>query len=150
MIAAHAKHRVIGLDNKLPWHLPGDLKFFKEQTLKYQNVLFGKNTYYSLSGRSLPGRNIFVLSRTMVSSPGVSVFKEVSEVVDFSRTQKLIVAGGQKVYESFMPMATELLITEINTELKGDSFFPAYKHEFYKESVISTCYEYEISRWLRK
>ena len=148
-IVAHANNRVIGINNELPWDLPGDLDFFKKMTLKTVNVLFGKNTFDSLKGRKLKGRNIHILSRNMNIHDEVSIFRNKSSVLDYAANNELMIAGGEQVYRLFMPFITELYVTKVYKDVNGDAFFPEYEFEFRKVETIFKSLDYEISKWVR-
>ncbi len=127
MIAAMAKDRVIGKDNTMPWHLPADLAFFKKNTLK-KPVIMGRNTYESI-GRPLPGRQNIVLTRnTELVIPGVNIVNQVDEALALAGdVEEVMIIGGAKVYEQFLPLATRLYITEIDLTTEGDTFFPDFQ-----------------------
>lgn len=148
-IVAHAHDRVIGVDNKLPWHIPEDLKFFKNYTMENPEILMGKNTYLSLGRDVLPGRNIHILSSTVSESPHYSVFRSVEEVLRSPLFEELVVCGGMMVYRGLLPYINELIITEIDLKVEGDTFFPSYKNQFMPEETIEEAGLYKIKRWAR-
>jgi len=128
MIVAHDKNRVIGLNNKMPWHFSEDLKYFKETTLK-KNVLMGSNTLESIIsylGKPLPNRKTYLLTSRKEVAYDVTVMNSVEEVLKEFKDKELFIAGGRTVYEQFMPYADELYITFINEEYEGDTYFPEY------------------------
>ncbi|MBC8737378.1 dihydrofolate reductase [Paraburkholderia sp. UCT31] len=124
VIAAVAENGVIGKDNTLPWRLPRDLKHFKDSTLGHA-VLMGRKTYDSL-GRPLPGRMNLVLSRRLVAEmPGLKSVRSLEDALESVKPgQKLFIAGGQALYEQFMPFADRLVITHVGVAPEGDAFFP--------------------------
>lgn len=136
LIVAHDKNRVIGLNNKMPWHYPEDLQYFKKTTLN-KNVLVGRNTFYSIISylkKPLPNRVMHVLTSKKEVEFSVNVFNSVEECLNmFSSDEELFVAGGAKVYETFLPYADRLYITLINNEYEGDTYFPYYDISKYKE-----------------
>ena len=116
MIAAMAHDRVIGADNDMPWHLPADLKHFKAVTLG-KPVVMGRRTYESI-GRPLPGRpNIVVSSSTTTDFPeSVIVVSSPEQALEVAQTlvgdeQEIMIIGGGKIYETFLPMAETLYLT---------------------------------------
>ncbi len=131
MIAAMAHDRVIGADNDMPWHLPADLKHFKAVTLG-KPVVMGRRTYESI-GRPLPGRpNIVVSSSTTTDFPeSVIVVSSPEQALEVAQTlvgdeQEIMIIGGGKIYETFLPMAETLYLTHIDLQVAGDTRFPDY------------------------
>lgn len=126
MIVARAKHNVIGKDNQLIWHLPKDLQYFKKLTTGHV-IIMGRKTLESLPFL-LPNREHWVVTRQTDYVPpyeGVRVF--TSPEAAAAEAAKLDVAyctGGAQMYESFMPYADVLYVTEIEHEFEGDAYFP--------------------------
>ena len=114
IIVAMDKNGLIGAEGKLPWHLPSDLRFFRDTTLG-QTVVMGSKTYASL-GKPLPNRNNVVLSRTGEYS--------VKDVIAMAVSQDIFIIGGAEIYKIFIPFADRLIITHINAEFNGDTYFP--------------------------
>ncbi|HEX6864402.1 MAG TPA: dihydrofolate reductase, partial [Thermoanaerobaculia bacterium] len=110
LIAALARNRVIGRDNRLPWRLPPDLRRFKQLTMGH-TLLVGRKTFESI-GRPLPGRSMLVVSRQEGYSPeGVRVARSVQEALDLARAggeTELFVAGGAEIYRQTLPVADRL------------------------------------------
>ena len=127
MIAAMAEDRVIGLDNKMPWHLPADLQFFKRVTLG-KPVIMGRKTYQSI-GRPLPGRINIVLTRDKdLQIEGVSCVQTVQQALDLVQgTPEVMVIGGATIYQQFLEQATRLYLTFIDLKVAGDTQFPDYQ-----------------------
>jgi dihydrofolate reductase len=126
LIAAYSKNKVIGIDNKLPWHLPEDLKRFKALTLG-KNIVMGRKTFESI-GRPLPGRTNIVLSKSGFKAEGVVVYDSIPDIInDYS---DIIVIGGEQIYKTFLLLADVLEITEIDKEFEGDAFFPDFNNFF--------------------
>jgi dihydrofolate reductase (EC 1.5.1.3) len=125
LIVAHTvPGRVIGKDGGMPWHLPADLKHFR--TLTWGSpVLMGRRTQESI-GRPLPGRTNLVISRQPDFQPdGYTVYKNLEQLYDnWALGSELFVIGGATLYNALLPDADRLFITEIHTQLEGDTFFP--------------------------
>ena len=120
LIAAMDQNNLIGRNNTLPWHLPADLKFFKQQTLG-KTVLMGRKTCESLPF-VLPNRRNVVLSRNQsFSRKGFAVVHTVEEL---QNEPELVVIGGAKIYQLMLPIATHLTITKIDAAFDGDTHFP--------------------------
>ena len=126
MIAAMANNRVIGKDNKMPWHLPEDLKHFKAMTLG-KPVVMGRKTFESI-GRPLPGRHNIVITRQSDYQPEgvscVSSFEAAKALV--SDCEELVVIGGGQLYKEILPVADTLYLTFIELIVDGDTFFPEW------------------------
>ena len=127
MIAAMAEDRVIGLDNKMPWHLPADLQFFKRVTLG-KPVIMGRKTYQSI-GRPLPGRMNIVLTRDKdLQIEGVTCVQTVQQAMDLlSDIPEVMVIGGATIYQQFLAQASRLYLTFIDLQVAGDTQFPDYQ-----------------------
>ena len=120
LIAAMDKNGLIGKDNQLPWHLPVDLKFFKKQTLG-KKVLMGRKTCESLPF-PLPNRENIVLSRNSdFTMKGFTVINKLDEAL---LQQEIMVIGGSTIYQLLMPKASAMILTRIDHEFKGDTYFP--------------------------
>ncbi|ASJ97812.1 MULTISPECIES: type 3 dihydrofolate reductase [Shewanella] len=126
MIAAMANNRVIGKDNQMPWHLPEDLRHFKQMTLG-KPVVMGRKTFESI-GRPLPGRHNIVVSRqadlVIEGVTCVTSFEQAKEVV--KGCDELVVIGGGQLYAELLPQADILYLTEINLDVAGDTHFPEW------------------------
>ena len=126
MIAAMAKKRVIGAGNTMPWHLPADLKHFKQITLG-KPVIMGRLTYESI-GKALPGRVNIVISRDPAFSldDALTVTSAEQAITAAGNVEEVMVIGGGKVYEFFLPLCHRLYLTHIDLDVAGDTFFPDY------------------------
>ena len=138
MIAALARNGVIGKANDLPWHLPDDMKFFM-QTTKGHHVIMGRKNYESLPEkfRPLPNRISIVVTRQHdYKAPGCTVVHQLEEGVTKAEKNgetELFIIGGSEIYKLAMSMADKLYLTEIDAEIEGDTFFPSYNKELWKE-----------------
>lgn len=132
MIAAMSTNRVIGKDNALPWHLPNDLRFFKESTLG-KPIIMGRKTFESI-GRPLPGRpNLVVTTNPDFKAEGVIIVNdldsalEVAEgLVPMDAPNEIMVIGGGQIYAQALAKASRLYITQVDAEIEGDAFFPEF------------------------
>jgi dihydrofolate reductase len=124
MVWAQAAGGVIGADGALPWHLPEDLRLFRALTLG-STVVMGRRTWESLPPRfrPLPGRRNVVLSSTLdPAEPGAEAARSVDEVL--ARDADLWVIGGGTLYGAFLPHAEEVVVTEVDAQLPGDTWAP--------------------------
>ncbi|MVO98912.1 dihydrofolate reductase [Paenibacillus lutrae] len=117
------RQNAIGIDNKLPWHLPADLKFFKKMTTGH-SVLMGRKTYDSI-GRPLPNRNNIVLTRQPdYKLEGCEVVHSVEEALAGFQEEEVFVIGGTEVFKLFWPYADKLYVTFIDDIFEADTYFP--------------------------
>lgn len=124
MIWAMAQNGVIGRDNKLPWRLPRDMAFFKEQTIN-KTVLMGRKTWESFGGKSLPNRRNVVLTRDQrYQAEGAEVIHSLEEGLQLAKQEELMVIGGAEIYSLFWPHADRLIVTRIEETFEGDTTFP--------------------------
>ena len=133
LIAAMANNRVIGLDNKMPWHLPADLRHFKSVTMSHP-IIMGRKTFESI-GKALPGRRNLVISRNPdLAIEGVEVFGSINEaLISCNGLTEVMIIGGANIYEQMLEYADRLYLTFIELETKGDAFFPDWKLYDWKE-----------------
>lgn len=126
IIVAVAKNNVIGKDNKLIWHLPADLKRFKELTTG-KTIIMGRKTFESL-GRVLPNRKHIVLTKNKSWKYDDSQVKVITSIDELEKEikdeEENFVIGGASIYKMLMPYANKMYITKIEEEFEGDTFFP--------------------------
>lgn len=124
LVVAYSENRVIGRDNDLPWRLPSDLAHFKRTTMG-QPIIMGRKTWESL-GRPLPGRPNLVISRnTDYVAQGASVFASFADALAACEDQPSVcVIGGAQIFSDALPLADEVVATEIHAQVEGDVFFP--------------------------
>jgi dihydrofolate reductase len=129
-IVAHDLNRAIGGGNDLLWHLPNDLKFFKEKTRGFP-IIMGRKTFDSL-GRPLPGRrNMVVTRQANWSADGVEVFGTVEAAVAALDGIDGFIVGGGEIYRLALPLVDVLYVTEVHTQIEGaDTWFPDYLDQF--------------------
>ena len=134
LVAAVAANGVIGVGGKLPWRLPEDLKHFKAITLGHP-VIMGRKTWESL-GRPLPGRENIVVTRAAgYEAPGASVAASLDAALALCAGEPLaFVIGGAELYVAALPIAAGLVLTEIHRDYEGDTRFPAFDREAWRET----------------
>lgn len=145
-IAAVARNRAIGLDNRLPWRIPEDFAFFKATTMG-QVLLMGRKTYESI-GRPLPGRTTVVLSRSGFTAPGVITAKSWEEASQVEPGKTLFLAGGAALYAEALPWCSELILTHVAMEPPADAFFPDWTGHFDAGSILHRYPSCEMRRHL--
>ena len=129
MIAAVARNRAIGFQNKLIYWLPNDLKRFKQLTTGH-TIIMGRNTYLSLPKGALPNRRNVVLSTTVTDIPGCDVYPTLQAALQSCRDDEdVFIIGGARVYAEALPLADRLCLTEVDdTPQEADAFFPDYSN----------------------
>jgi dihydrofolate reductase len=135
LVAALDRNYAIGRDGAMPWHLPDDLKRFKQLTLG-KPVLMGRKTALAI-GRPLPGRRNLVLTRSGAAPfAGQEVVASMPATIESARGEDLMVVGGGEVYALALPFATHLHLTWIDTAAeKADAFFPQFDPNTWKETA---------------
>lgn len=147
-IAAMSPNRVIGAGGKIPWHLPADLKFFKRTTLGHV-VLMGRKTWDSL-GKPLPGRENWVLTRSLREIPGARVVGSFAEIPEAGGGREVFLIGGAEIYSALLPACSELLLTRVEAEVGGDAFFPEFEGMFDQGEEVESGGGYRILRHRRR
>ncbi len=133
LICAMANHRVIGLNNQMPWHMPADLKHFKVIT-SGKPVIMGRKTFESI-GKPLPNRRNMIVSRTKQnSSDDVEFFSCIDSAIHAAEhEEEIMIIGGANIYQQTLNKAHRLYLTFIDLTTDGDAFFPEYQHLNLKE-----------------
>lgn len=129
LIFAMGRNREFGLNNRLPWHLPADLQYFKKTTMGHP-VLMGRKTFESI-GKPLPGRTNLVLTRDKAfRADGVQVIHSLEDVIGvWGEDKELFVIGGIEVFKAALPYADRMYMTWIDGDFEADTFFPAVREE---------------------
>jgi dihydrofolate reductase len=133
LIAAMGEDRIIGIDNRLPWRLPADMKHFRTLTMG-KPVLMGRKTFDSI-GKPLPGRTNIVVSQDPGFHPeGVTVTRSIPEALATGGdAAEIMVIGGASFYAQLLPQAQRLYITQIHHRFAGDAFFPLWQPQQWRE-----------------
>lgn len=136
-IAAMSSNRVIGKNNQLPWHLPEDLKYFRDKT-KGRIMIMGRKTFESFGGKPLPGRFHIVITRQndyKFDHPMVQVISNLEDAIALAKKQvpkyheEVFVVGGSEIYKLVMPKIDRLYLTIIDKNFDGDAFFPEFESQ---------------------
>lgn len=133
IVAAMDRRRLIGAGNRLPWHLPADLRHFKALTLG-KPIIMGRRTWDSL-GRPLPGRQNVVITRNR-AFPGVgcTVVHDLDESLEVSAGHpEVMIISGATLYREALPLARRMYLTLIDADYEGDTWFPEYPAEEWAE-----------------
>lgn len=127
LIAAMADNRVIGIENRLPWKLPADMKWFRKHTLG-KPVVIGRKTFESFGGRTLPDRtNIIITSDRSYRAAGAVVVHSIDEAIAAAGdVAELMIIGGASFYEQMLPRSDRFYLTLVHAEVEGDAWFPEF------------------------
>src|SRR3989344_3352522 len=139
VVAIGQKDRAIGNGNKLLWHIPEDLKRFKEITMGHP-VIMGRKTFESILailGKPLPGRkNIVITNQRDYPSHGADIINSLEAALALAEKEEdkeIFIGGGQQIYEQALPYIDRLYLTLVDSDKEGDTFFPPYENIFTKE-----------------
>lgn len=138
LIVAMAENRVIGANNRMPWHLPADLQHFKRITLG-KPILMGRKTHESI-GKALPGRQNIVLTRDRsYRAEGCTIVhsNETALKATEGEHNELMVIGGAALYRDFLPIAQSVYMTLIHQQFEGDTYFPELDMHTWEEKERS-------------
>lgn len=134
-IVAMSENRVIGKDNRLPWHLPADLRHFKEITMG-KPILMGRKTYESI-GHALPGRvNVVITRDAQFRACGCVVACSIDTALSsVSYSDEVIVIGGALLYQHMMPLFQRIYLTIVHHDFEGDAYFPELDFSEWEEAT---------------
>jgi dihydrofolate reductase len=133
IVVAISENHAIGKDNKLLWHLPKDLKHFKEITTG-GTVIMGRKTYDSV-GRPLPNRRNIVITRQQIEIPGCEVVNSIEAALALCRdTDEVFIVGGAEIYKLAMHLTDRIYLTIVHENFDADTYFPEIKSDIWKET----------------
>jgi len=132
IIAAMARNRAIGLDGAMPWHLPAELKHFKETTMA-KPIVMGRRTWQSI-GRALPGRQNLVVTRNRsFRAEGCEVADSLEEAIALADGGEVMIIGGGQLYRQALPVADRMVLTLVDCEPEADTWFPDWREKEWKQ-----------------
>lgn len=144
LIAAMASNRCIGIDNRMPWHIPEDFRHFREKTMG-KPCIMGRKTFESILeqlGKPLPGRTSIIITRTGYEHEQAITATSVGHAIETAKSiaakdgrNEICIIGGAQIYEQTLPAADRLELTLIHKTVEGDAFFPAYTPTDWKETA---------------
>jgi dihydrofolate reductase len=139
IICALAKNYVIGYKNQLPWHLPADLKHFKELTLG-KPIIMGRKTFISI-GKPLPQRRNIIITRDKnLIIPGCEIVHSLKEALTLTKaSEEIMIIGGANIFAQALPCANRMYLTIIQHDFVGDVYFPKWNVQEWK---IIECADY--------
>jgi dihydrofolate reductase len=139
LVVAVAENGVIGRDNKLPWRIPEDMRWFKEKTMG-KPCIVGRKTYESFPKRPLPGRTNIVVTRDRhYRAEGAVVVHSLDEALAAAAREQpdeVAVIGGTELYKEILPKADRIYLTRVHGSFEGDALFPALNADEWNERVI--------------
>jgi dihydrofolate reductase len=159
LVVAASENNAIGKDNQLLWHLPKDMRFFKNTTWGLP-IVMGRKTFESMGSRLLPGRvNIILTHQQGLAIDGAIVVNTLEEAMAFAKHQfykELMVIGGGQIYTMALPLANKVWLTRVHTTIEGDTFFPSLDSDWELKSVETNSadekhiYNFDFECWQRK
>ena len=162
MIAAVGENLELGAGNELLWHLPIDLKFFKNTTWALP-VIMGRKTFESVGSKPLTGRTNIIISRQEgLTSQYDNVWfaSSLEEAIEHAKkleTKEIMIAGGAQIYEQALPVANRIYLTRVHVHLEADAFFPSFAVDEWNltrssdfEANEKHAYSFSIQQWDRK
>ena len=156
IIAAMARNRAIGMNGDMPWHLPGELKHFKETTMG-KPIVMGRKTWESI-GRALPGRqNIVVTTNRAYSAPGCDVAGSLEDAIERAVGMEVMIIGGGQLYRQALALADRMILTRVDCEPEADTWFPEWDEAGWEQLSARSefpdeknPYAYTVVEWIRK
>lgn len=159
LVVAASDNHMIGKDNQLLWHLPKDMKFFKDTTWAMP-VIMGRKTFESLGKRVLPGRlNIILTKQTGLQYDQTEVVGSMDEAIALAEKEQyaeVFVIGGGQIYQEAMAIADTIYMTRVHTQIEGDTLFPLINDQFtlaYSYPNVADAkhqYAFDFECWKRK
>ena len=129
------RNREIGLDGRMPWHLPAELQHFKQTTMD-KAILMGRKTWQAI-GRPLPGRQNIVITRNPeFEAAGADVCTSLTAAIDVSTSEEIMVIGGGQLYTLVLPLAQRMVLTMIDIEPDADTWFPEWKDQEWQQTEV--------------
>jgi len=133
LIWAQDENGLIGAGGQLPWRLPADMAWFKENTMG-KPILMGRKTFDSI-GRPLPGRTNIVITSQQIKIKGCTVVHSLDAAITVAgEAEELMIMGGAQIYKLALPQANRLYITQIHAAFEGDTYFPAFSKSAWQET----------------
>ena len=140
LIWAMADNRVIGIDNRLPWKLPADMQWFRQQTMG-KPINMGRLTFESFGAKPLPGRRNIIISRNPTySAEGIEVYSSLEDALQAAQdAAEVMIIGGMSLYQQALPLADRLYMTLIHAAIEGDAWFPPFDSTQWHELSRQDC-----------
>ncbi len=158
LIVAASSNHVIGKNNQLLWHLPNDMKFFK-QTTWAMPIVMGRKTFESIGSKPLNGRVNIILTQQENFKANAVVVNNINDVLFVAQEhdyKEIFVIGGAEVYNQFLDKANKIFLTKVHTTIEGDSYFDFDKNDWklsFSENHFKDekhAFDYTFETWIRK
>jgi dihydrofolate reductase len=143
-IVAMSLNRVIGKNNKLPWHIPDDLRWFKKLTTG-NVIIMGRKTWESI-GVPLPNRESIVVTRAEI--PGVRTVRSLNEIDPAADGRDYFVIGGAQLFQEALPLCSDVFLTLVKRDVEGDVFLPPFEDQFELRETIQDTAEFSILHYI--
>jgi dihydrofolate reductase len=156
IVAAMARNLAIGRNGDMPWHLPGELKHFKQTTMG-KPIVMGRKTWDSI-GRCLPGRqNIVVTGNRSFQAPGCDVAGSLDQAIRVARGEQVMLIGGGQMYQQALPFTDRMILTLVDCNPQADTWFPEWQSSEWRQVSLRSesadgrnPYAYQVIEWVRK
>lgn len=158
LISAMADNGVIGIDNRLPWKLPADMRWFRKHTLG-KPIIMGRLTFESFGGKPLPDRtNIVVTHDRDYRAAGAIVVDSIDKAIQQAGDcEEVMIIGGASFYQQLLPRAQRMYLTFIHAVFEGDAYFPEFSKDQWQQTERTDCapddknpYHYSFTVWQKK
>ena len=158
LVVAAATNNAIGKDGKMPWHLPNDMKFFK-QTTWAMPIVMGRKTFESIGSKLLSGRVNMVLTQQKDFKSNAVVVNNIKDVLFVAQEHdynEIFIIGGAEVYQQFLEKATKIYLTKVHITVEGDAYFDFDKDNWklsFSEDHLKDekhLFDYTFETWIRK
>ena len=139
LIWAMGENRVIGIDNRLPWKLPADMQWFRQNTMG-KPIIMGRLTFESFGAKPLPGRRNIIISRNTdyAAKKGlqeIETYTSIEAALNAAKeAEEVMIIGGMSLYKQALPLANRLYMTLVHARPEGDAWFPDFDLDQWKES----------------
>lgn len=140
LIAAMTDDGIIGSQNRMPWHLPSDMKWFRQHTLG-KPIVMGRRTFESFGAKPLPQRHNIVVTRDRgYQAGGITVAHDIESALQAATPAgELMIIGGASFYAQLLPRARRLYVTYVHTLIRGDAWFPHFNPDNWRETQRRSC-----------
>jgi len=155
IIAAMARNGAIGMEGRMPWHLPAELRHFKETTMG-KPIVMGRKTWESI-GRPLPGRqNIVVTGNAALRADGCDIAGSLDEAINVAAGAEVMMIGGGQIYRQSLVFSDRLILTVVDCAPEADTWFPEWREEGWQQVSLRSQvadegnpHAYQVIEWVR-
>jgi dihydrofolate reductase len=144
-IVAMSLNRVIGRENRLPWHIPEELRWFKQMTTGHV-IIMGRNTWESI-GRPLPNRETIVVTRTEI--PNIRTVRSLREIDPSADGRDYFIIGGAQLFREALPLCSDVYLTVVQRKVEGDVFLEPFEHAFEPPEIVKETVDFSVLHYRR-